>query len=78
MIINDFKVKFVPGLYSFDHFEHPCGAFIQMNTNTRIYRDSRGSMFRDLSWAELLAHVAADQPLQDADDPTENGFGDGE
>jgi len=41
--LKDFKVKAVPGLYSFDHFEHPDGSFIQVSPHGHgVYQDVDG------------------------------------
>lgn len=44
--LSDFKAKAVQGLYSFNHFEHPCGAFIQVHVrgDLYVYRDVEGNM----------------------------------
>lgn len=42
----DYKAKMVQGLYSFDHYEHPCGAFIQRYLGLPTYwvlQDTKGA-----------------------------------
>lgn len=42
--LRDFKAKHVPGLYSFDHYEHPNGSFIQISPHGHgVYRDEQGN-----------------------------------
>lgn len=45
MKLNEFKAKTVPGLYLYDHFEAPNGAFIQVNAyrDLWVYQDAEGN-----------------------------------
>lgn len=64
MLLKDFVAKHVPGLYNFNHFEHPCGAFIQARVcgTEWVYRDSKGNMRNVYSLAALKELVEADEP----------------
>ena len=52
--LSDFKAKHVPGLYNFDHFEHPNGSFIQISPHGHgVYQDSSGNRREFNSHSEL-------------------------
>jgi hypothetical protein len=56
MTLDQFQPKAVSGLYSFDHFEHPNGAFIQRSVSTPryfVFRDPAGGMTRFENFAAL-------------------------
>lgn len=63
MQICDFKPKHMPGLYSFHHFEHPSGAFIQRSVSLPLYWvhcDSDGNMTEHNTIDSLSAAVHND------------------
>ena len=57
MKLSEFKAKHVQGLYSFNHFEHESGAFIQAHVNGGlwVYQDATGKRHDFYSIAELKA-----------------------
>ena len=59
MKLTDFAAKIVQGLYSFDHFEHSNGAFIQRSVNRSywLYQDEHGKRFEFYNVADLKKHI---------------------
>ena len=62
MNVSDFTLKIVPGLYNFDHFEAPNGAFIQRSAHNPaqwVYQDAEGKRSVFTKYADLKAAVEA-------------------
>jgi hypothetical protein len=59
MQLTDFKPKTVPGLYSFAHYEHENGAFIQASArgDLFVFQDEAGKRQEFPTLAALKAHV---------------------
>lgn len=59
MQLSQFEARAVPGLYSYDHFEAPNGAFIQMSARRDhfVYQDEDGGRKEFRTFAELKQHV---------------------
>ena len=58
-VLAPFKAKRVPGLYSFNHFEHPDGRWIQVSLrgDVFIYIDAAARTNRFTTLAALRAHM---------------------
>jgi len=63
MNLKDFKPKPVQGLYSYDHFEGPDGAFIQSHHSGDhwVFQAPDGSRKTFYQFGPLKAHVEAIQ-----------------
>ena len=58
--LADFKAKNVPGLYTFSHFEHPDGRWIQVSHrgDQYVYHDAQASLHNFNTLEALKAHLA--------------------
>lgn len=59
MDINEFKLQDVRGLYTYWHFEHPTGAFIQIShrRDNFVFQGADGTRARFDTMNELKQHV---------------------
>jgi hypothetical protein len=64
--LSDFKRKSVPGLYNFDHFEHPDGSFIQVSPNGNgVYQDKKGTR-KDFTSIQHLKTLFKEEAIDEA------------
>lgn len=64
--IREFKAKHVPGLYNFDHYEHPNGAFIQVSPHGHgVYQDECGNR-HDFDNISQLKTMFAESEISEA------------
>lgn len=64
MQLSDFIRKDVQGLYTFYHFEHPNGAFVQVSQSVPtyyVYQDAKGKRQTFHSLEELKAALAKEE-----------------
>ena len=58
--LADFKAKNVPGLYTFNHFEHPDGRWIQVSIrgDQFVYLDAKASIHNFNTLEALKSRLA--------------------
>lgn len=61
--LSEFKFKTIPGLYHFNHYQHPNGTWIQIRHQARffaIYRMKNGELVEFEDRDQLIAAVMKD------------------